>query len=160
MANQANIFMNISSIPGESTAKGFSNQIAIQSCSWSAHNPIQISSGTGGLSAGVPTLGSINVTAETSKASPLVLQSLVQGTAIPTITISFLKTGGSPSPYLVVVLTNCFIESASLGASGNDVATESWSIAYGAIQKTYYTQDDKGNLSKGSEMTYSIQTQS
>jgi type VI secretion system secreted protein Hcp len=161
MANQFNIFMAVDSIPGEATATGYTNQIALSSCSFSGHNPIQISSSTGGLSAGVPTLSSVNVTTETTSASPLILKALVTGQHIDTVTITFLKTGGAnPDKYLTLALSDCFIESASTGAAGNDVATESWSIAYASLTHTYYGQDDTGKLSQKAQMTYSVQSQS
>jgi type VI secretion system secreted protein Hcp len=155
-----NMYLKLATIPGEATGKGFEGQIAVHSFSFGGSNPVSISSASGGSSGGVPNISSLNLSKETDKSSPLLFQALCLGSHLDNATFSALKTGSSTEPYITLELTNVFVDNISWSGAGNDVAQESFSLAFGEVKITYYTQDKTGKTTKGAEFDYNIQTHS
>jgi type VI secretion system secreted protein Hcp len=152
-------FVNFPKIPGEATAKGYEKQIGIHSLSLGMFNPVNLSAGSGGMSGGVASVTPINFTKEVDSASPLLIQANVLGTHMDNATVTLLRTGGGSQPYLIITLTDVYIESVNIAASGNEIGHESVSFVYGAFQIDYYAQDSASGVgSKKSTASYSVLT--
>lgn len=153
-------FLKIGDIKGESTRKGFEEQIEILSFSVGASNPTTIGSGGGGGS-GKASLSSFNVMKMSDKASPVLFQKCCQGAHFPKATITLHKAGGDEAvDYLVYELERVYVESVQWSGSsgGDDRPSESLSLAFGKITVTYTEQTETG--AKGSPVvgTWDVQS--
>lgn len=150
-------YLLIAGVNGESQAQGMTNNIELESWSWGASNPANLSGK--GLAAGKPSLSSLNVSFQLDAASYQMVKDLVEGTHVANATFTGRKTGGGAEPYnyLVITLTKCFIESFSTGGGSSGVPSASLSLAYEQIEYQYYTQDTaSGQVTLAGSATYDI----
>ncbi|MDB5437870.1 MAG: hypothetical protein JWM33_297 [Caulobacteraceae bacterium] len=136
-------------IKGESQDDNYSKKHAIEvfSFSWGASNPVSIGSSSAGLGAGKVSLSSLNIMKKVDTASPLLFLACCKGTHFPKVNLELRKAGNSKNsePYQVFELTSVFVESVQQSASSEE-ATESVSLAYGAIVFKYAPQDVNGKV--------------
>jgi len=150
-------YVLLAGVNGESQASGMTNNIELDSWSWGASNPTSL--GGKGLAAGKPSLASFNCSFSLEAASFQLIMNLVQGTVVATTTFTGRKTGGGGTPYtyLVITMTNCFIEAFSTGGGSSGNPPASLSIAYEKINYQYYTQDTaSGSVTLAGQATYDI----
>lgn len=108
-------------INGESTVKGKENWIEIISWSLSGNVPTDPQSG---LPTGKKIMKPLNLTMRTSKASPLLMQTLNTGLQL-SVTLTARKPGTS-GDYLIITLTDALI--VSFVNLGNSKSTEAYPI--------------------------------
>jgi type VI secretion system secreted protein Hcp len=155
-------FLNLDTIPGEATAKGFEKTIEIFSFSWGASSPVTVSSGKGGLSASKVSISSFNLMKRTELSSPKLFLACCSGTHIPKAVVSMRKqTGaGGQGVFLIYTFSEVMVESIQWSGSsgGDDVPTESVSLAFGSVTVEYKTQDATGKLIAGTPMGWNLTT--
>lgn len=154
-------FIKIEGVEGESTAKGFEKQIEIYSFSWGASNPTTVGSGKDGLSAGKVSLSSFNIMKKTEKSSSKLFQACCGGDHFTSALVTMRKAGGTEKGqqiFLTYKFTDVMIESVQWSGSsgGDDTPTESVSIAFGKVEVTYFTQDDKGGMAKAGQASWDL----
>lgn len=161
MADAAKIFMTVKGVTGESTSANFKGWCMIDSFSIGGSNPISVSAGSGGMSAGTPTLSSFNIMKSTETSSTNFFQALCKGSHFDTASVVLLKSGSDANVYLQYDFTEVYIESIQWGGSGGSggTASESLSIAYASVMVTYYTQNAQGGMSKAGQAGYNVLTQ-
>lgn len=138
-------FLTVPNIPGEVTATRFAGAIQVLSFSWGMSNSGSAASGTGSGS-GKVSLSDFNIQKSFDRSSPLLMQSLVSGTHLPSVLLSLVKsnTGGS-QPLLTYEFDQVLI--SSIQDSGSDsVPTESVSFAMVSAVVTYYYQNSDGSV--------------
>ncbi|HVA51444.1 MAG TPA: type VI secretion system tube protein Hcp [Pirellulales bacterium] len=143
-------FLKIESpdLKGESTAKDFADQMEIFSFSWGASNPVTVGSSTGGMSGGKVSVSSFNIMKKTDKASPELFMACCTGKHYGKATVSLRKAGGKQEVYLTYTFTEVMVESVQWSGSsgGDDVPTESVSLAFGKVEISYKAQKPDGTL--------------
>lgn len=146
-------FLDLGTIAGESTAKGFEKKIEIFSFSWGASNPVTVDSSKGGISSGKVSISSFNVMKRTEASSPLLFEACCKGTHIPKMKVSLRKAGGDAGQevYLTYDFDECMVESVQWSGSsgGDDVPTESVSFAFAKCTVEYKLQDKQGKVVAG-----------
>jgi len=144
------MFLDLDGIKGEAQTKGFENKIDIHSFSFGASNPSQIAAGTGGGSSKV-SLSSVSIQKVVDLATPDLFRSCCSGKHIAKGKITIREAGGdAPVDYLVIDLTQVFIDGISWGsASGGDKPSESVSLSAASVKLTYSAQTAQGSSQKG-----------
>ena len=154
-------FLKLDTVPGESEATGFTNQIQVLSWSWGGSNTSSVS-GSGGSGAGKVSLSDLSIMINFDKSSPALFKGLTTGTHYKTATLSAVKTGtaisgGAPTPYLTVDLTEVFVSSLQLSAS-SEIPMASVSFTYKSVEITYKLQKSDGTTATGGTAKYDVTT--
>lgn len=138
-------FLKLEGVEGEATKKGYEKQIDILSFSFGASNT---SSPVGaGKGAGKASISDLSIMKWADKASATLFQACCAGKHFPKATLTLCKAGGEESvDYLKYDLQEVMITSIQWSGSsgGDDVPTESLSLAFGVVQMTYTDQAAKG----------------
>jgi len=149
------IYMNFPGIQGDTVAKGFENQIQLDSFQWGVERAISSPSG-GTREASAPHVSEITFTKLMDKASPLLLQSSLVGQAVGPVTITFVKdTGIGPIRYAEYTLDNVLISGYSV-SSGGDNPTESLSLSFTKITFKFTPTNPDGSPGTSIQTTYDL----
>lgn len=150
-------FIKIGDVKGESTVKGFEDQIQVSSWNWSLSQSGTTHTGQGG-GAGKVNVHDLSFTHNVDAASPNLFAACCTGKHFDTVTLTMRKAGGSPLDYLKIVLTEVLVTNVSYGGSaGEDLVTESVSLNFAKVEFSYQPQDAKGAKKGGAvEATYDI----
>jgi type VI secretion system secreted protein Hcp len=149
---------------GETLDKEYSSKKAFEVYSWSlgASNPVNIGSQSGGASAGKVSISSFNMMKRTDKGSPKLFKTCCTGGHFGKVTVALRKSGQDKAKggeaFLVFEFKKCFVESIQWSASsgGDEVPTESVSIAFGSIKMGYKPQNKDGSLGTEVPATWSL----
>ena len=137
---------------GESVAQGFEHQIEVYSFSWGLSNPVSFQSGAGGAGAGKVSISSFNFMKKMDKASPSLFTTCASGKHYDEVVVKLRRAGGKDSQVFVIyTFKNVFVESQQWSGSsgGDDVPTESVSIAFGAVKMEYTPADASQPVAAG-----------
>ena len=139
-------YLNIPEVPGEATAAGMENQIAILSFSLGASNPATLGATATGGGAGQVTLSDFNIMKKTEKSSAGLFKACANGSHYPKATVIMRKAGTTQNEFLKYEFEKVYVTSIQWAGStgGDDSPTESVSFAYGKVTVTYTPQDDTG----------------
>lgn len=153
-------YVELTDIEGEATAENFEKKIEIFSFSWGASAPVNVGSGSAGISASKVSISSFNVMKKTDKASPKLFKACCTGDHITKMTVSMRKqTGtGGQDVFLIYTFETVFVESIQWSGSsgGDDTPTESVSFAFGKVTVEYKTQDKTGKLVAGTPVVWDV----
>jgi type VI secretion system secreted protein Hcp len=130
------------------------------SFSFGASNPTNLAAG--GSGAGKVSVSSLNIMKKTDNASPVLFQQCCQGKHFEGAALVLRKSGGNDNPdvFLTYELKQVYIESIQWSGSsgGDDVPTESLSLAFAEINITNFVQDKDGKMKKGNGAGYNVKT--
>jgi type VI secretion system secreted protein Hcp len=149
--------LKFGNVKGESGATKHKEEIELQSWSWGATNPTSITGS--GMSAGKVSMSDLSFTKKVDKASPKLLELLVTGKHVDTVTLTCSKqTGGkTPDDFLTIKLKEVYVSSYQTGgSSGDDVGMESLSVTYGDIDYDYKEQKPDGSLVSAGKVEYDL----
>ncbi len=143
---------------GESKHKKHAGKIQLLAWSWGMSQSGSFGHGSGG-GAGKANIQDISVTKYLDKSSTQFMQALTTGAHADTAILYVSKAGGEQADYLKITLTSVMVTSYSTGGSGGeDMLTENISLAFAKFEVAYSVQDDKGAVSNGGKVTYSVET--
>jgi len=142
----ADYFLKLDTITGESTDKGHTGQIEIDSFSWGAENPTTVGSGTSGAGAGKVKFGTMNFSTAVSKASPALYSAMCTGSHLATGVLSVRKAGGTQLDYLTYSMAVIFVTSQQISSGANGAVIEHYSLAFGKMTESYMPQNADGSL--------------
>src|SRR5215207_7644349 len=143
-------FLKIEGIPGESRKAGHPDEIDILSFSFGASNPTTVGKGTGAGASQV-NLSSFNIMKMTDLSSTALFLRCAKGEHIPTAIVTLRKAGGTnPLEYLQYKFTKVYVDNIqwSAASGGDDVPTESLSLAFEKVEIVYSSQADDGTAKK------------
>lgn len=150
------VFLKIEGIKGESTDDKHKDEIELLSFSFGVSQPISGTiSSAGSISASKADFSDISFMHYYDLASPKLFEACATGQHIPSVTLTCHRATGNKEKYLEYKLTDVLVSSVqtSGAAGGEDVPTESVSLAFGKIEITYTKlgADGKaaGNASSG-----------
>lgn len=152
----SDFFCKITKADGESKKEGHDKEIEVLSWSWGVSNATSAGLGSGaGKGKAVP--AELNFTHIYDKASPVLATFCAKGTHIDEVKLTGRKSGDGQQDYLIITLNGAFITSVSpSGGAGGDVV-ETVSVAFHKVKIEYKTQDDKGKVAAGPEMTWDLE---
>src|SRR3954451_12808112 len=100
---QADYFLKIAGVAGESTASGHKDEIDVESWSW---GETQLGTTTGsGAGASKVSMQDFNFVARTSKASPALFLKCASGERITQAVLTARKAGGSQGDFLTLTMS-------------------------------------------------------
>lgn len=143
-------FLKIEGIPGESRKEGHKDEIDVLSFSFGASNPTTVARGTGAGASQV-SISSFNIMKATDLSSAPLFLRCAKGEHIPEATVTLRKAGGdNPLEYLTYKFSKVYVDSIQWSGSsgGDDVPTESLSLAFEKVEIAYSSQADKGTAAK------------
>jgi type VI secretion system secreted protein Hcp len=140
----SDIFAKIGDIKGESTDDKHKDEIDVLSYSWGATQTGTLAVGGGG-GAGKVQFNDFNFTQKVNKASPSLFLACASGQHIKEATITVRKAGKTQQEYLIIKMNDVLVSSyQSGGSSGDDLPTESVSMAFAKVEMTYKEQKADG----------------
>lgn len=139
------IYIKIDTIPGQSTTKGFEDQITVENFSWNMSQTTNFGSSAGG-GAGRVNMGDLVFTHAVDKASPKLMTACCMGTHIASATLTCRKAGGeSAVDFLKITLTDLIVSNvAPSGSNMGDTPVETIGLAFAEYKVEYQEQDNKG----------------
>jgi type VI secretion system secreted protein Hcp len=150
---QADFFLKIDGVDGESTDDKHKGEIQIGSFSIGVSNVGSGGSNTGSGS-GKAAVQDMHFTKEVDKASPNLFIHCCSGKHFPNATVTVRKAGEKPHEYLIYKLSEVFISSINTtGHDGGGIAQESLSLNFSKVEMVYTPQNADG--SAGAKITKS-----
>jgi type VI secretion system secreted protein Hcp len=153
---QADMFLKIDGIDGESQDDKHKDEIQITSYNIGAAN-----AGSAGASLGSG-VGKAQVqdfvfTKDVDKASPNLFINCCSGKPISTVTLTVRKAGEKPQEYLTITLTGVFVSSYSHTGDGDGkLPVENVSLNFSKIKIEYKPQQADGTLGAAIAKTYDL----
>lgn len=154
------LYMKLDGVEGECVVEGYEGWIDLMSMSFAGSQSVTIGTGRGGGS-GKVAMGDVMFTKICDKCSTDLVKKLALGQHYATVDIHATKaTGAKPLPYFTVKLTHAMVSSMSFGGAGggNDVMTESGSLAYRQIDVEYKIQNEDGTEMGTTTAGYNVAT--
>jgi type VI secretion system secreted protein Hcp len=141
---QADFFLKIDGIDGESQDTKHKNEIQVDSFSFSVTN-----TGSGGYGmgsgAGKASVQDMHFTKLVDKSTPIIFSACCSGKHFGQATVTCRKAGENPHEYLIYKLTEVFISSISTsGHEGGGIAQESVSLNFSKVELSYAPQNADG----------------
>ncbi len=149
--------LKLDGIQGESQHAKHKDEIDILSWSWGASNPVTIVGA--GMSAGKVSMSDLTISKRVDKSSPKLLALNVTGKHVANAVLTASKSTGAKTPedFLTIKLEEVYVASYQIGGShGEDVGSESLSLAYGKINYDYKEQKKDGTLTSAGEVGYDL----
>lgn len=137
---QADYFLKIDGIPGESKDSKHKDEIELVSFSWGLSN---IPSHAGG-GMGRADFQDLHFTRPVDKASPQLFLACASGKHIKEANLSVRRAGKGQMEYLKIKLSDVLITTVQDGAGGGDAPQESVGLAFGRIDLEYHPQQASG----------------
>ena len=153
------VFLDLKSggITGESSDSQYAGCIEIDSWNFGGVNPADITSIKGGGGLGRVSMHPLNFTVKQTSATIHLFDRLVQGTHIPTATLTCRKAGGGQQKFYQITLQEVYVAMHQIsGSSGSEDNMESFSLAYGSIKEEYFTQGEKGTTTSAGAKTWDL----
>lgn len=154
---QADYYLQIDTIEGESESIGFEKQMQIESWSFGATNSGSATIGTG-LGTGKVSLQDFHFVIQNGKASVQLFLACCKGNHIPKAVLSCRKTGGDGTPYTYYKVTFEDLVLSSFQTGGSDGAgvlpMEQISFNFTKITHEYYQQKKDGTVALTNTVTY------
>lgn len=142
----ADCFLKIEGIEGESLDDKHAGEIEVLSWSWGASQPGSMAYGSGG-GAGKVNMQDFSFSMRNGKASPNIMLACASGKHIKSAVLTCRKAGGEQEEYLTFTLSDCLVSSFQTGGSGGgDVPIESVSLNFAKVEMQYKPQDAAGSL--------------
>jgi len=154
---QADYYLQIDTIEGESESIGFEKQMQIESWSFGATNSGSATIGTG-LGTGKVSLQDFHFVIQNGKASVQLFLACCKGNHIPKAVLSCRKTGGDGTPYTYYKVTFEDLVLSSFQTGGSNGAgvlpMEQISFNFTKITHEYYQQKKDGTVSLTNTVAY------
>jgi type VI secretion system secreted protein Hcp len=138
---QANYFLKIDGIKGQSEAKSHKDEIEVESFSWSQSNAGEAGGGKGHVS-----MNDLSITTKDGKASPLLVLSCATGKQIDSALLTCRQATGKQEDYLKIKLSHVFISSFQTGGGGGEdlYPTDQVTLNFKKIEFSKAPITDKG----------------
>jgi type VI secretion system secreted protein Hcp len=134
---------------------------AIEVDSWSvaASNPPDLTSAKTGAGTGRVSCGGFHFTAKQTKATSHLFDRVVQGTHIPTATLTCRKAGGGQKAFHVITMEEVYVGDHQLsGSQGSENNTDSFTLYYGSIKHEYFVQSTNGTTASAGAKKWDLRS--
>jgi len=153
---QADMFLKLTDIKGESIDSKHKDEIEVLSWSFGAAQGGSSHGGTGS-GTGKVAFHDVTVTHYVDQASTDLLKLLTTGTHINEGTLTVRKAGGTPLEYFKLDMEQILVTNISNGGgAGQDRITENVTLNFRKFTQTYTGQDAKGIAKPASHFTWDI----
>ena len=144
---QADYFLKIDGIDGESGDSKHKGEIHLESWSWGESNQGSASHG-GGMGAGKVHMQDFHFVMQINKASPKLALACADGSHIKKAVLTCRKAGKDQQEFFKVTMTDLLVSSFQTGAAGESsvLPTEQISMNFSKIEWEYKEQKSDGTL--------------
>ena len=147
---QAQYFLKIESIEGESTDERHRGEIEVESFGWGETQAGGVGHG-GGAGAGKVQAQDLQIVKKVDKSSPLLMMGCATGQHFKSAILTARKAGGGQLEYLKITIEDALISSYQIGSSqGSVLPTDQVGLAFARLEMSYREQKPDG--SPGSEV--------
>ena len=151
---QADFFLKIDGVPGESTDDKHKGEIDVESWSWGETNSGSSGHGGGG-GAGKVTPQDLTVTKRVDKSSPVLFIACATGQHFKDALITARKAGGQQQEYLKIKIEDVLVSSYQTSAStGGGLVYETVSFNFAKLEIAYKEQKPDGTLGGEAKQKY------
>lgn len=160
----ANMFIEISDIPGDATEKEHKNWIVIESATFELERAVDMADlGSNQRMHANTNFQKVEVTSQIGKASNKIAQSVANGTVRPEIKMHWCRSGESASAGLEAFsqwkFKHVVIDKYSVSASADGIPEETWALAYIGVEHEYKeTNQNTGKLSTLNTFKWNLRT--
>jgi type VI secretion system secreted protein Hcp len=153
---QADMFLKLTNIKGESIDAKHPDEIEVLSWSFGASQSGSAHSGTGS-GTGKVEIQDVTITHYVDSASTDLLKHLTNGKHIDDGLLTVRKAGGTAVEYFKFKMEQVMVTHISNGGgAGQDRVTENVTLNFRKFTQTYTPQDDKGSPKPASNFTWDI----
>ncbi len=153
---QADYFLKIEGIEGESTDSKHKGEIEVLSWSWGETNSGSHSMGRGG-GAGKVSMQDFNFVMSANKATPKLMLACAIGTHIPSAKLTARKAGGEQQEYLTITFSDLLVSSYQTGGSQGDIIpTDQVALNFAKIEYEYKPQKPDGTMDAPIKVGYDL----
>lgn len=151
----SDIFAKIGDIKGESLDVKHKGEIEVLSFSWGVTNAGVKGPGGGG-GAGKATFQDLSIVHNIDKASPKLLEACATGAHLKEGTITQRKAGKGQQEFLIIKMNDIVITGVALSAAGDQLGSETVSLAFAKVALEYKPQKPDGSLDTGIHFKYDL----
>ena len=145
---RADVFMKVASTPGDASAKGFEEQIALIGASLTIMNTLDYGpDGLANPALRIPQVSPITFNKAPDRSSPKLMRAAIQGSELGTVEITFTSPGRAGHQ----IDARWILEGAKInsyytypGATAAETPTETVEVSYTTMRYQYYVKDAKG----------------
>jgi type VI secretion system secreted protein Hcp len=131
------MYLELDGVQGESLSERYEGAIDVLAWSWGASRDANKA----------PNVQNLSLTKYIDRSSPELFSRLTMGTASPAGTLTVVRPGEPPAPYLRLCMTGVRVTSISTGGSGGeDRLTENVTLSFSTIVEAYQRQKPDGTL--------------
>jgi type VI secretion system secreted protein Hcp len=150
---QADFFLKLDSVPGESTDDKHKGEIEIDSFSWGEVNSGSAGHGGGGGS-GKVVAQDMSFTKRIDKASAVLMIACATGQHFKDAVLTARKAGGGQQEYLKIKIEEVFVSSYQTSGAGSAMVQESFSVNFSKLEMSYKEQKPDGSLGGETKQKY------
>ena len=144
--SNADFFLKVEGVDGESTDDKHKGEIEIQSFTFGASNAASFAHGSGGGVAKVA-LQDLHITKSVDKSSAKLFTASCTGEHLKKATLVARKAGGDQHEYLTIVLSDVLVSNFTQGGhGGSGLPTDQVALAFSKIEFKYKEQKPDGSL--------------
>lgn len=144
-AAQVDYFLKLDGVPGEATASGHENEIALNSFAWGDNTPgiTGLRDTATGRGVGRATVSDIHFTKMIDKSTPTLMLDASNGRNIKTAVLS-LRREGNNSDYAQYTFSNVVVSSYGVSGNNGQEPQDSFSLSFGKVSVQYFQQNSDG----------------
>lgn len=154
-------FLRLDAIKGESTTRGFEDQIDVSAFSWGMTNPAAPGGGGGGGGAGRVSFQDLTVTKAVDAASPPLFAAAATGQHVRDAVLTVAASGDRPDAYLRYCLRDVTVASLKEEGTGSERPVETVTFRYAQFAVAYGRQAADGSrtfLTQGWDLIRNLAT--
>ncbi len=141
------MYLRIDGIEGQVTAAGYVNQIAVQSWTWGASNPVTVGSATGGLTAGKVSMSELAIMKSADSSTPRLVEYASAAKHAPKAVLTVVRSTDG-FVYLRITLEDVMVTSLQLSAA-DERPSESVSLSFARVGIEYWAGPGKPRVASG-----------
>ena len=150
---QADFFLKLDGVPGESTDDKHKGEIELESFSWGEVNSGSTGHG-GGAGSGKVVSQDLTFTKRLDKSSPVLMIACATGQHFKDAVLTARKAGGGQQEYLKIKIEEVLISSYQTGGAGSAMVQESISMNFAKLEMAYKEQKPDGSLGGETKQKY------
>ena len=137
-------FLNLATIPGSSTAKGFAGQIPLLTWGWGVDSSASVLVG-GGAGTGRPTPQDVVLRARTGMQSPKILAAVNTGKRLQSALLTCVKPGNRPFTFMTLTFEDVLLTGYYVTPDAKDgVPLDLVRLKFAKVTQRFFTQNPDG----------------
>ena len=137
-------FLNLATIPGSATAKGFVGQIPLLTWGWGVDSSASVLVG-GGAGTGKPTPQDVVLRARTGIQSPKILTAVNTGRHLQSALLTCVKPGNRPFTFMTLLFEDVLLTGYYVTPDAKDgVPLDTVRLKFAKVTQKFFTQNPDG----------------